>query len=186
VRSAYIVGRACAINGGKNATMIQSFGPEARDPRAARRSRLPTSRSSTPTSTGPTFSWSCRRRDTRSTGDELKESGRAIYEKDLVHPTPKDGQPLYGVPSDPHRGVRSVGRSYKHRHAGLFRGGDRRSFRATPCEKRSGIGAPGHGGTQPEGVRPPDCLLRRTVRERRRQKTKSVAASRRNKRDESR
>ena len=30
VLSAYIVGRACAIQAGRHATMIQSFGPEAR------------------------------------------------------------------------------------------------------------------------------------------------------------
>ena len=30
VLSGYIIGKACAINAGKHATMIQSFGPEAR------------------------------------------------------------------------------------------------------------------------------------------------------------
>jgi 2-oxoglutarate ferredoxin oxidoreductase subunit gamma len=30
VLSGYIIGRACAIDAGKHATMIQSFGPEAR------------------------------------------------------------------------------------------------------------------------------------------------------------
>jgi len=41
--------------------------------------------------------------------DELKESGVLIYEKDLVHPAPKDGQPLYGVPST--RIAESLGRA---------------------------------------------------------------------------
>jgi 2-oxoglutarate ferredoxin oxidoreductase subunit gamma len=30
VLSGYIIGRACAVNAGQHATMIQSFGPEAR------------------------------------------------------------------------------------------------------------------------------------------------------------
>ena len=31
--------------------------------------------------------------------DELQDHGTLIYEKDLVHPTIKEGQPTFGVPS---------------------------------------------------------------------------------------
>jgi 2-oxoglutarate ferredoxin oxidoreductase subunit gamma len=41
--------------------------------------------------------------------DELKEDGVLIYEKDLVHPSPKPGQRQYGIPST--RFAEELGRS---------------------------------------------------------------------------
>jgi len=41
--------------------------------------------------------------------DELKDEGTLIYEKDLVHPTLKEGQPSFGIPST--RIAEKLGRS---------------------------------------------------------------------------
>jgi len=75
VLSAYIVGRACAIGAGRHATMIQSFGPEARGSACMSSEGYGKYR------------------------DELKDDGVLVYEQDLVHPTLKEGQPAFGIPS---------------------------------------------------------------------------------------
>jgi len=109
VLSAYIVGRACAINGGKNATMIQSFGPEARGSACSATLAISDVEVLYPYIHRPDIFVVMSTEGYTKYRDELKESGVLIYEKDLVHPTPKDGQPLYGVPST--RIAESLGRA---------------------------------------------------------------------------
>ena len=68
ILAGHIIGRACAVEGGQHATMIQSFGPEARG--SACSATLTVSRQRGALSlhhAGPTSSSSCRRRGTRST-----------------------------------------------------------------------------------------------------------------------
>jgi 2-oxoglutarate ferredoxin oxidoreductase subunit gamma len=109
VLSGYIVGRACAINAGAHATMIQSFGPEARGSAC----------STTLTISGDEILYPYIRRPDvfvvmSAEGydkyrDELKDDGILVYELDLVKPKLKKGQPSYGVPST--RIAEQLGRS---------------------------------------------------------------------------
>ncbi len=68
VLSGHIIGRACAVHADKHATMIQSFGPEARGSACSTtRGGLATPKSSTPTSAGPMSLSSCLPRAMTST-----------------------------------------------------------------------------------------------------------------------
>ena len=109
VLSGYIVGRACAINAGAHATMIQSFGPEARGSAC----------STTLTISGDEILYPYIRRPDvfvvmsgegyGKYRDELKDDGTLIYERELVKPDLKKGQPAFGVPST--RIAEQLGRS---------------------------------------------------------------------------
>jgi 2-oxoglutarate ferredoxin oxidoreductase subunit gamma len=109
VLSAYIIGRACAINGGKNATMIQSFGPEARGSACSATLAISDDEVLYPYIHRPDIFVVMSTEGYTKYRDELEDDGVLIYEKDLVHPTPKDGQPLFGVPST--RIAESLGRA---------------------------------------------------------------------------
>lgn len=109
VLSGYIIGRAWAVHAGKHATMIQSFGPEARGSACS---------STLAISDGEVLYPYIRRPDVfvvmsgegyDKYRDELKDEGTLVYEKDLVHPTLKEGQPAFGVPST--RIAESLGRA---------------------------------------------------------------------------
>jgi 2-oxoglutarate ferredoxin oxidoreductase subunit gamma len=99
VLSGYIIGRACAIQAGKHATMIQSFGPEARGSACS---------ATLVVSDRPVLYPYIRRPDVfvvmsaegyDKYADELKDTGTLIYEKDLIPVSTKAGQPSFGVPS---------------------------------------------------------------------------------------
>lgn len=109
VLSGYVIGRACAINGGKNATMIQSFGPEARGSACSATLAISDDEVLYPYIHRPDVFVVMSTEGYTKYRDELKENGVLVYEKDLVHPTPKEGQPLFGVPST--RIAESLGRA---------------------------------------------------------------------------
>jgi 2-oxoglutarate ferredoxin oxidoreductase subunit gamma len=109
VLSGYIIGRACAINANKHATMIQSFGPEARGSACSATLTVSDTEVLYPYIARPDVFVVMSGEGYDKFGDELKDDGILIYEQNLVHATPKEGQAAYGVPST--RIAESLGRS---------------------------------------------------------------------------
>ena len=109
VLSGYIIGKACAINAGKHATMIQSFGPEARGSACSATLAVSDDEVLYPYIHRPDIFVVMSAEGYDKFHDELQDEGTLIYEKDLVHPTLKEGQPAYGVPST--RIAESLGRA---------------------------------------------------------------------------
>ncbi len=109
VLSGYVIGRACAINAGIHATMIQSFGPEARGSACSATVTVSEKEVLYPYIHRPDVFVVMSAEGYTKYRDELKDGGLLIYEKDLVHPIPKTGQPMYGVPST--RIAESLGRA---------------------------------------------------------------------------
>ena len=109
VLSGYIIGKACAINAGKHATMIQSFGPEARGSACSATLTVSDEEVLYPYIHRPDIFVVMSSEGYDKFGDELKDDGTLVYEKDLVHPTLKEGQPAFGVPST--RIAESLGRT---------------------------------------------------------------------------
>ncbi|NIM20585.1 MAG: pyruvate ferredoxin oxidoreductase [Candidatus Latescibacteria bacterium] len=99
VLSGYIIGRACSINSNKHATMIQSFGPEARGSACSATLAVSETEVLYPYIARPDIFIVMSAEGYDKFGDELKDDGTLIYEKDLVHPTLKEGQPSFGIPS---------------------------------------------------------------------------------------
>jgi 2-oxoglutarate ferredoxin oxidoreductase subunit gamma len=109
VLAGHIVGHACAINAGRNATMIQSFGPEARGSSCSATLAVSTGEVLNPYIDRPDILVAMSSEGYEKYRDELKDDGLLIYEQDLVHPVPKEGQPAHGVPST--RIAESLGRA---------------------------------------------------------------------------
>jgi 2-oxoglutarate ferredoxin oxidoreductase subunit gamma len=99
VLSGYIIGRAWAVHAGKHATMIQSFGPEARGSACSATLAISDKEILYPYIRRPDVFIVMSTEGYDRYRNELKDDGILIYEKDLVHPTPKEGQPALGVPS---------------------------------------------------------------------------------------
>ncbi len=99
VLSGYIIGRACAIQAGKHATMIQSFGPEARGSACSTMLAVSDTEVLYPYIGRPDVFVAMSTEGYDKYADELKDDGTLIYEQNLVHPTLKEGQPSFGVPS---------------------------------------------------------------------------------------
>ena len=109
VLSGHIIGRACAIDANNHATMIQSFGPEARGSACSATLAVSETEVLYPYIGRPDVFAVMSAEGYETYRDELKDDGILIYESDLVHPTPKKGQMAYGVPST--RIAESLGRS---------------------------------------------------------------------------
>jgi 2-oxoglutarate ferredoxin oxidoreductase subunit gamma len=109
VLSGYIIGRACAVNAGQHATMIQSFGPEARGSACSATLAVSDTEVLYPYIQRPDIFVVMSAEGYEKYSEELKADGVLIYEKDLVHPTLKEGQAAYGVPST--RIAESLGRA---------------------------------------------------------------------------
>ncbi len=109
VLSGHIIGHACAVNADKHATMIQSFGPEARGSACSTTLAISDTEVLYPYIHRPDIFVVMSAEGYEKFADELKDDGTLIYEKDLVRPTPKEGQPTFGVPST--RLAESLGRS---------------------------------------------------------------------------
>jgi len=109
VLSGHIIGHACAVNSDKHATMIQSFGPEARGSACSTTLAISDTEVLYPYIQRPDIFVVMSAEGYEKYGDELKQEGTLIYEKDLVQPTLKEGQPSFGVPST--RIAESLGRS---------------------------------------------------------------------------
>jgi 2-oxoglutarate ferredoxin oxidoreductase subunit gamma len=109
VLSGYIIGRACAIQAGKHATMIQSFGPEARGSACSATLVVSDTTVLYPYIRRPDIFVAMSAEGYQNYGDELKDNGTLLYEEKLVHPTFKKEQQAYGIPST--KIAESLGRS---------------------------------------------------------------------------
>ena len=99
VLSGHIIGRACAVHAGKHATMIQSFGPEARGSACSTTVAVSETEVLYPYIGRPDIFVVMSTEGYDKYRDELKDAGTLIYEKDLVRPEIKEGQPSFGVAS---------------------------------------------------------------------------------------
>ncbi len=99
VLAGYIVGRACAIHGGKNATMIQSFGPEARGSACSATLVVSDGDILYPYIQRPQILVVMSNEGYEKHGGELVEDGTLIYERDLVRPDLSEHRLARGVPS---------------------------------------------------------------------------------------
>jgi len=109
VLSGHIIGRACAVHAGMHATMIQSFGPEARGSACSTTLVVSPEEVLYPYIHRPDIFVVMSTEGYEKYRDELKDAGTLIYEKDLVKPQLKEGQPSFGVSST--RIAESLGRS---------------------------------------------------------------------------
>jgi 2-oxoglutarate ferredoxin oxidoreductase subunit gamma len=109
VLSGYIIGRACAINAGQHATMIQSFGPEARGSACSATLAVSEGQVLYPYIGRPDVFVVMSGEGYEKYRDELQDDGALVYEQDLVRPVFKEGQQAYGIPST--RIAESLGRS---------------------------------------------------------------------------
>ncbi len=95
----YIIGRACAVNAGMHATMIQSFGPEARGSSCSATLAISDAPILYPYIRRPRILIAMSADGYDKYRDELTDDGILIYEENLVHPSVKPGQTAFGVPS---------------------------------------------------------------------------------------
>lgn len=109
VLSGYIIGHACAIEAKQHATMIQSFGPEARGSACSATLTVSDSEVLYPYIGRPDIFVVMSGEGYGKYADELKDNGILLYEKDLIHPSFKKGQTAFGVPST--RLAESLGRT---------------------------------------------------------------------------
>ena len=109
VLSGYIIGRACAIHSNMQATLIQSFGPEARGSACTATLAASDTEVLYPYINRPDILVVMSAEGYEKYRDELKDKGTLVYEKNLVHPILKKGQPAFGIPST--RIAESLGRS---------------------------------------------------------------------------
>jgi 2-oxoglutarate ferredoxin oxidoreductase subunit gamma len=109
VLAGHIIGRACAIHAGQQATMIQSFGPEARGSACSATLVVSDREVLYPYIQRPDIFVVMSAEGYEKYGSQLKEDGILVFEQDLVHPSPVDGQKQFGVPST--RIAESLGRT---------------------------------------------------------------------------
>ncbi len=109
VLSGHIVGRAYAVEAGNHATMIQSFGPEARGSACSTTLTLSDEEVLYPYIHKPDFFVVMSSEGYDKFRDELRPKGTLCYEKDLVKPVLKKGQPSFGISST--RIAESLGRT---------------------------------------------------------------------------
>lgn len=95
VLAAYIIGRA-SIQAGKHATMIQSFGPEARGASCSATLVIADDEVLYPYIARPSVLVAMSSDGYDRFRSELREDGTLIYESDLVHPVEANA---FGVPS---------------------------------------------------------------------------------------
>ena len=108
VLAGHIIGHACALNAGKNATMIQSFGPEARGSARSATLAICDGEVLYPYINRPDLLVAMSSEGYEKFADELKDDGLLLYERDLVRPRVKEGQRAFGIPST--RIAESLGR----------------------------------------------------------------------------
>lgn len=97
VLTAYIIGRACAINANRHATMIQSFGPEARGASCTATLAISDREVLYPYIQRPHILVAMSSDGYEKYKDEMQEDGILVYESDLVHPRPSPR--AFGIPS---------------------------------------------------------------------------------------
>jgi 2-oxoglutarate ferredoxin oxidoreductase subunit gamma len=99
ILAGHIIGRANAVEGGRHATMIQSFGPEARGSACSATLAVSDREVLYPYIQRPDIFVVMSAEGYELHGHELKDDGVLVYEKDLVKPTARPGQRAYGVSS---------------------------------------------------------------------------------------
>jgi 2-oxoglutarate ferredoxin oxidoreductase subunit gamma len=104
----YILGRAYSINAGHHATMIQSFGPEARGSACSATLVLSEEEVLYPYLRRPDYFVVMSGEGYEKYKDELDDDGVLIYESELVEPDSARKQKAFGVPST--RIAESLGR----------------------------------------------------------------------------
>ncbi len=109
ILSGYIIGRANAVHGGRHATLMQSFGPEARGSACSATLAISDEEVNYPYIQRPDVFVAMSADGYEMYRDDLKEDGTLIYERDLIEPALKKGQKGYGVPST--RIAESLGRA---------------------------------------------------------------------------
>lgn len=109
VLAGHIIGHACAINAGMNATMIQSFGPEARGSACSATLAVSKSEVLYPYITRPDILVAMSAEGYEKYQDQLKDEGVLIYEQDLVQARTRSSQRSQGIPST--RIAESLGRA---------------------------------------------------------------------------
>ena len=109
VLSAHIIGRACAIHASKHATMIQSFGPEARGSACSATLVIEDHEVLYPYVRQPSYLVALSGEGYEKYRRELAPGGTLVHEKELVQPVTVEGQKLFAVPST--RLAEELGRS---------------------------------------------------------------------------
>jgi 2-oxoglutarate ferredoxin oxidoreductase subunit gamma len=99
ILAGHIIGRACAVEGGQHATMIQSFGPEARGSACSATLTVCDREVLYPYIQRPDIFVVMSAEGYEKHASELKDDGVLVYEKDLVQAAPKPGQRAFGVSS---------------------------------------------------------------------------------------
>jgi 2-oxoglutarate ferredoxin oxidoreductase subunit gamma len=99
ILAGHIIGRACAVEGGQHATMIQSFGPEARGSACSATLTVSDGEVLYPYIHRPDIFVVMSAEGYEIHAHDLKDDGVLVYEKDLVKPEPKPGQRAFGVSS---------------------------------------------------------------------------------------
>ena len=97
VLSAHIIGRACAIHASKHATMIQSFGPEARGSACSATLVIEDTEVLYPYVRRPSYLVALSGEGYEKYRRELAPGGTLVHEKELVQPVPVEGQSLFAV-----------------------------------------------------------------------------------------
>ena len=108
VLAGHIIGRACAIGADMHATMIQSFGPEARGSACSATLVVSPTEILYPYIQRPDIFVVMSSEGYDKFHTDLKDDGILVFEQDLVHPISHEGQKSYGVPST--RIAESLGR----------------------------------------------------------------------------
>ena len=99
VLASYIIGHACAVNSSLHATMIQSFGPEARGSACAATLAISDEEVLYPYVGQTDFLVAMSTEGYEKYIGGLSHQGVLIYESDLVNPDPADTRPKFGIPS---------------------------------------------------------------------------------------
>lgn len=99
VLSAHIIGKAASIFAGKQATMLQSFGPEARGSACSATLVICDDEVLYPYVRQPSVLVALSQEGYEQYADELAPDGVLVHEADLVAPRLKPGQRGYAVPS---------------------------------------------------------------------------------------
>jgi 2-oxoglutarate ferredoxin oxidoreductase subunit gamma len=99
ILAGHIIGHACAVEAGQHATMIQSFGPEARGSACSATLTVSDREVLYPYIQRPDIFVVMSAEGYDKHARELKDDGVLVYEKDLVQADPKPGQRAYGVSS---------------------------------------------------------------------------------------
>jgi 2-oxoglutarate ferredoxin oxidoreductase subunit gamma len=99
ILAGHIIGRACAVEAGQHATMIQSFGPEARGSACSATLTVSDREVLYPYIHRPDIFVVMSAEGYEIHAHELKDDGILVYEKDLVQAEPKPGQRAFGVSS---------------------------------------------------------------------------------------